>query len=47
MDIMFFIDNQRKTHGLPLWRNKNKRKCRVARCGADETAKAFLEYCRK
>ncbi len=26
MDIMFFTNNQRKMHGLPLWRKKNKRK---------------------
>lgn len=26
MDIMFFANNQRKLHGLPLWRKKNNRK---------------------
>ncbi len=24
MDIMFFTNNQRKMHGLPLWRKKTK-----------------------
>lgn len=45
MDIMFFTNNQRKMHGMPLWRKKNKRKRYFTRCEADETIEAFLEYC--
>lgn len=47
MDIMFFANNKRKMHGLPLWRKKNRRKRCFTRCEADETISAFLEYCNR
>lgn len=45
MYIMLLTNNQRKMHGLPLWRKKNKRKRYYTRCEADETISAFLAYC--
>lgn len=44
MYIMLLTNNQRKMHGLPLWRKKNKRKRYYTRCEADETISAFLAY---
>ena len=45
MAIMLLTNNQRKMHGLPLWRKKNKKKRYYTRCEAFETIDAFLDYC--
>lgn len=45
MDIMLLTNNQRKMHGFPLWRKKDKRKRYYTRCEAMETVGAFLDYC--
>lgn len=42
---MLLANNQRKMHGLPLWRKKNCKKRCYTRCKADETIIAFIEYC--
>lgn len=42
---MILTNNQRKMHGLPLWRKKDKRKRTFTRCSADEAIEAFLYYC--
>ena len=44
MNIMLLSNNQRKMHGLPLWRKKNKRKRYLTRCEVIETIGAFLDY---
>lgn len=46
-DIMLLTNNQRKMHGVPMWRKKNKKKRYYTRCEADETITAFLEYCNR
>ena len=43
--MMLLFNNQRKMHGLPLWRKKSRRKRKYTRCEADETIRAFLDYC--
>ena len=45
MKPMLITNNQRKMHGLSLWRKKNGKKRVYTRCGADETIMAFIEYC--
>lgn len=45
MDIMLLSNNQRKMHGLPLRRKKDKRKRYYTRCEVIETISAFLDYC--
>lgn len=45
MAIMLLTNNQRKMHGLPLWRKKNKKKRYYTRCEVSETIDAFLDYC--
>lgn len=47
MDIMLLSNNQRKMHGLPLWRKKDKRKRCFTRCESTETIGAFLDYCNR
>ena len=42
---MLLSNNSRKMVGLPLRRKKDKKKRCFTRCEADETIKAFLEYC--
>lgn len=42
---MLLSNNSRKMAGVPLHRKKDKRKRFFTRCEADETIKAFLEYC--
>ena len=42
---MLLTNNDRKMHGLPLHRKKNKRKRCYTRCEAIETIDAFLDYC--
>lgn len=42
---MLLTNNQRKLHGLPLWRKKNSKKRSYTRCEADETIAAFIDYC--
>ena len=42
---MLLTNNQRKMHGLPLWRKKNRKKRIYTRCEADETITAFIDYC--
>lgn len=46
-DIMFHANNQRKTHGLPLWRKKDKRKRYYTLLESDKAVCAFLEYCNR
>ena len=43
-DVMLLTNNQRKMHGVPMWRKKNKN---YTRCEADETITAFWEYCNR
>ena len=43
--MILLSNNQRKMHGLPLWRKKDKRKRYFTRCEALETIGAFLDYC--
>lgn len=38
MKPMLLTNNQRKMHGLPLWRKKNRKKRLYTRCEADETS---------
>lgn len=45
MKPMLITNNQRKMHGLPLWRKKNSKKRVHTRCKADEAITAFIEYC--
>lgn len=45
MKPMLLTNNQRKMHGLPLWRKKNRKKRLYTRCEADETITAFIDYC--
>jgi hypothetical protein len=45
MKSMMITNNQRKMHGLPLWRKKNRKKRFYTRCNADEVITAFLDYC--
>lgn len=45
MKPMLLTNNQRKLHGLPLWRKKNCKKRLYTRCEADETITAFIDYC--
>lgn len=45
MKPMLLANNQRKIHGLPLWRKKNCRKRCYTRCDADEAITAFIDYC--
>lgn len=47
MDIMLLSNNQRKMHGYPLWRKKDKRKRFLTRWEFDETIGAFLDYCNR
>lgn len=42
---MLLTNNQRKMHGLPMRRKRDKRKRFYTRCEADETIKAFVEWC--
>ena len=42
---MLLSNNSRKMTGLPLYRKKDKKKRFFTRCEADETIKAFLDYC--
>ena len=44
---MLLSNNSRKMAGLPLHRKKDKRKRSFTRCEADETIKAFLDYCNR
>lgn len=46
-DVMLLANNQRKMHGVPMWRKKNKKKRYYTRCEADETITIFLEYCNR
>lgn len=41
---MLLTNNQRKMHGLPLWRKKNHKKRYYTRCEADEVVEAFIDY---
>ena len=45
MKPMLLTNNQRKMHGLPLWRKKNCKKRSDTRFEADETIRAFIDYC--
>lgn len=45
MKPMLLTNNQRKMHGLPLWRKKNSKKRLYTRCEAEETITAFIDYC--
>lgn len=45
MRPMMLTNNQRKMHGLPLKRKKNRKKRKFTRCEVKETIEAFLEYC--
>ncbi|MFR2881295.1 MAG: hypothetical protein ACLTC8_10345 [Lachnospiraceae bacterium] len=45
MKPMLLTNNQRKMHGLPLWRKKNHKKRFYTRREADETITAFIDYC--
>lgn len=45
MKSMMLTKNQRKMHGLRLWRKKNRKKRFYTRCNADEVITAFLDYC--
>lgn len=45
MKPMLIANNQRKMHGLPLWRKKKRQKRVYTRCDGDETIMAFIEYC--
>ena len=38
-------NNQRKMHGIPLWRKKDKRKRHYTRIESFETIGAFLDWC--
>lgn len=42
---MLLTNNQRKMHGVPMRRKSDKRKQFYTRCEADETIKAFVEWC--
>ena len=42
MKPMLLTNNQRKMHGLPLWRKKNRKKRLYTRCEADETIMEIL-----
>lgn len=44
-ETMMLTNNQRKMHGLPMWRKKNRKKRFYTRCEADETITAFIDYC--
>lgn len=46
-DVMLLTNNQRKMHGVPMWRKKNKKKRYYTRCEADETITVFWEYCNR
>lgn len=46
-ESMLLTNNQRKIHGLSLWRKKDKRKRYFTRYKSDETVEAFLEYCNR
>lgn len=46
-DIMFLANNQRKIHGLPLWRKKDKRKRCYTLSESDKVVTGFLEYCNR
>lgn len=39
---MLLTNNQRKMHGLPMWRKKNRKKRICTRCEADEAITAFI-----
>lgn len=45
MRPMLLSNNQRKMHGLPLHRKKNKGKRYLTRCEGIETIRAFVDYC--
>lgn len=45
MKTMMLTNNQRKMHGLPLLRKKNRKKRFYTRCDADEVIIAFINYC--
>lgn len=45
MILMLLTNNQRKMHGLPLWRKKSRKKRAYTRCETDETITAFIDYC--
>lgn len=44
MKQMLLTNNQRKMHGLPLWRKKNSKKRKYSRCETWETITAFIDY---
>ena len=44
--IMLLSNNQRKLHGEPLYRKKDKRKRKYTRNEVDECLSAFIEYYR-
>lgn len=45
MGVMLLTNNQRKMHGLSLWRKKNKHKRYYTRCDCIETVSAFIDWC--
>jgi len=45
MKPMLITNNQRKMHGLPLWRKKSSKKRVHTRCKADEVITAFIDFC--
>ena len=45
MKTMMLTNNQRKMHGFPLWRKKNRKKRFYTRCDAEEAIIAFINYC--
>lgn len=42
MIILLLTNNQRKMHGFPLWRKKDKRKRFYTRCNGDEVISGFI-----
>lgn len=46
-DIMFLTNNQRKMHGLPLWRKKDKRRRFYTSSESDRAVDGFLEFCNR
>ena len=45
MQPMLLSNKQRKMYRKPMHRKKNKKKRNYTRCEAEETIKAFLEWC--
>lgn len=45
VNTYYGTNNARKTHGLPLWRKKDKRKRFYTRNEAEEALEAFWYYC--